>query len=147
MITLTGAGAATYQWLSGSTMQLYSGTSISIFLNTSSTFTVTGTGANGCTTSTTITQSVTECVGINKHSSTLSGIKVYPNPSNGEFTVELNSDDSKTIEVIDLTGRLVKSYAGKDERVNINIKNLANGVYYLKIKSENSVDVIKVVKD
>ena len=147
LVTLSATGAASYQWISSANMQLYSGNSVSLFLNTTSVFTVTGTGTNGCTTTTVITQSIAECVGVEKHSSTLSGIKVYPNPSNGEFTVELNSNDLKTIEVSDLTGRLVKSYTGKDEQVNINIKTLANGVYYLKILSENTVEVIKVVKD
>ena len=147
LVTLTATGAASYQWVSGSTNLFYVGNTVNAFLNTTTVFTVTGTGANGCSTSTTITQNITECVGVTKHSSTLSGIKVYPNPSNGEFTVELNSNDLKTIEVCDLTGRLVKSYTGKDEQVNINIKTLANGVYYLKILSENTVEVIKVVKD
>ena len=147
MIILNASGAATYNWISGSTNIVYFGTTVNAFLNTTTVFTLTGTGTNGCSTTTTITQSISECVGVNKVTSTLGGTKVYPNPSTGEFIVELNSNSEKTFEITDLTGRIVSSSVSKEEKMHMNIKTLSKGVYYLKITSNETVEVIKLVKD
>jgi hypothetical protein len=48
--------------------------------------------------------------------------------------------------VTDVTGRVVLTQSSLDDKMNVNINTLANGVYYLKVKSDNAVDVIKVVK-
>lgn len=62
------------------------------------------------------------------------------------FTIESNTAISKTIDVMDVTGRVILTNTLKDGKINVNISNLSNGIYYVKIKSENAVEVIKVVK-
>ncbi|MEO6306128.1 MAG: T9SS type A sorting domain-containing protein, partial [Bacteroidia bacterium] len=63
-----------------------------------------------------------------------------------EFTVELNNGSAKTIQVMDLTGRIIISNATSNDKIDFNMNALANGIYYVKIQSNNSVEVIKIVK-
>ena len=143
-VTLTGAGAVTYQW-AANTLFIQAAQAV-VSPQQSTTYTLTGTNANGCSGVTTIALNVSECTGINQITTTLSGVKLYPNPTSGVFTVELNTTSAKTIEVTDVTGRVVMTNTSNNEVVNVNINNLSNGIYYVKVQSENAVDVIKVVK-
>ena len=142
--TLTGGGATTYQWMANS---LFIASPVAIVSpNTSTTYTLVGTDANGCSNATTLIQTVEECVGINGITTTNSGIKIYPNPTAGAFTIELRNSHDKAVEVNDLTGRVVYSTATKSQFVNVDLSGLASGVYYVKIQSDKTNEVIKVVK-
>lgn len=144
---LTGGGpvnVVTYQWASNS---LFIQSAVALISPTiTTTYTLTGIDANGCQGKTTFVQNVDACTGINKVTTTASGVKIYPNPSAGFFVVELNSSSNKTVEVTDITGRVIMSTVTKDEKVNVNITTLSNGIYYVRVQSDNGVDVIKVVK-
>ncbi|AFL80260.1 hypothetical protein Aeqsu_0753 [Aequorivita sublithincola DSM 14238] len=78
-------------------------------------------------------------VGINTVSTI--NIAVYPNPSNGKFTVQTN--DSLNLEIFDLLGRSIASetISGTTE-VN---KNLPQGTYLLRFSNEKSVQVKKLI--
>jgi len=144
-VILTGNGAVTYQWVANTSASLFVGSPITVNPTSTSVFTVTGTDINGCQKSGTVVQNVNDCVGI-KTISASGGIKIYPNPTAAEFTIESNNNSAKVIQVTDLTGRVIVSSTNNSEKVNVNLGSFANGIYYVKIKSENSVDVIKVVK-
>ena len=142
--SLTGNGAVTYEW-AASTLFIQSPVAvISPVVNT--TYTLTGTDIHGCSKKVTITQLVDACTGINKVSTSLTGVKVSPNPTTGMFTVESNSTLNKTIEVVDLTGKVIMSATTKEDKFNVNINNLSDGIYYVKIKSNDDIKVVKVVK-
>lgn len=143
-ITLTGAGGISYSWLASNSGLVLSGSQVNVTLSASTVFTVTGTNANGCVGKTTLTQNINNCTGINKYAAS-NGVRVYPNPTSGELTIELNSGNVSSVEVVDLTGRVILSNTG-DSKVNVNLSNVANGIYYVKIKSNDSMEVVKVVK-
>lgn len=144
--TLTASGTSVnYMWTSSSSF-LMSGASVVVSPNVTTTYTLTGTDANGCEKSTTIVQNVNECVGLNEILRAGNGVEVYPNPTSGEFTIELSNSSAKTIEVIDLTGRVVYSNTAASEKVKVNLSTLANGIYYVKIQTKTSTEVVKVVK-
>ncbi len=69
---------------------------------------------------------------------------VYPNT--GEFTIELNNRSVKNIDVMDVTGRVIISNTSSNDKVDFNIDALANGIYYVRIQANNSVETIKIVK-
>jgi len=142
---LTGGGAVTYNWAASSLF--VAGSSAVVSPNSSTTYTLSGTNANGCTNITTITQNVQECLGVQETSTTLAGVKVYPNPTGGVLTVELANGADKNIQVTDVTGRVVLNKTGKNERIEMNLNTLSNGIYYVRIQSENAVEVIKVIKN
>lgn len=142
-INLSATGAANISWQSAS-LPLYQGNPITVVLTASTIFTVTGTDANGCTGIASLTQGVAECTGLNEISS--GTVRIYPNPTAGEFVVELNNSAKKIISVTDLMGRIISTYTSNDETIHLNINELANGIYYVKIQSNESLEVVKIVK-
>jgi hypothetical protein len=143
--TLSGSGASTYQWAANSLF--VAGQSAVVSPNQTTTYSLTGTDANGCSKMTTISQIVQECVGMQEMTTTLAGVRVYPNPTGGVFTIELNNGADKNIQVLDVTGRVILNNVSKSDRIDVNINNLSNGIYYVKIQSQNAVEVIKVLKN
>lgn len=144
MLTGGGNNIVTFQW-AANTLFIQAPVAF-ISPSVTTTYTLTGIDANGCSSKVTIVQNVDACVGLNETASTLSGISIFPNPTAGVFTIESNTAISKTIDVMDVTGRVILTNTLKDGKINVNISNLSNGIYYVKIKSENAVEVIKVVK-
>lgn len=143
-ITLSGFGATTYQWMTNNTF--VQGAVINANPLGSTVYSVTGTDANGCSKMAIINHAVETCVGIREVSKSLQGLILAPNPNNGNFTVELANTSGKTIEVMDVTGRLILSQTSSSEVIPVNISNLANGVYYVKVKCNDAADILKVVK-
>lgn len=138
--TLTASGANTYLWNTSATT-----TVISVTPSVTTSYTVTGT-TNGCSSTFVVSQAVSPCTGINTNVASLSGMLVYPNPNTGEFTIELNNGSEKAIDIMDLTGRIVVSDKSNSDKINFNINTLANGVYYVRIQSNTSVEIVKIVK-
>jgi hypothetical protein len=139
--SLTASGASTYSWNTSST-----NTVISITPSVTTSYTVTGTGANTCSNSVVFTQSVSACTGLNNNVVSTIGAVVYPNPNAGMFTIELNNGSVKTIEVMDVTGRVVLANTSSNDKIDFNTTTLSNGIYYVRVQSNNSVEVIKIVK-
>ena len=145
-VTLSATGATSYQWVSGSSPFVQTGSDISVSPVVTTVYTVTGTDANNCSKATTIIQNVNECTGLSEVNAHSAVIAVYPNPAQGEFTIVFNSDSNRLIELTDLSGRVVLSKVSNEGSTRINISHLADGVYYAKINSELSSEVIKLLK-
>jgi hypothetical protein len=88
------------------------------------------------------------CVTVNKlyvNELNASKIEVYPNPSNGKFTLSfetLSNDKEATLSINDVTGREVyatnlKISKGANQ-LEINANNIANGLYIAKLKVSGS---------
>jgi hypothetical protein len=141
-VTLTASGANTYSWSTG---PITSTIAVSPTVTTS--YIAYGTSSvTGCTGNSSVSVVVSPCTGITQSGSQALDLRVYPNPSNGEFTVELKNGLNKTIEVLDLTGRVIFVSTSLKDKVNVNINNLSNGIYYVKVQSNNAVEMIKIVK-
>ncbi|MDC3196052.1 T9SS type A sorting domain-containing protein, partial [Flavobacteriaceae bacterium] len=69
------------------------------------------------------------------------GFNLYPNPSNGNFNLEFNTESTESVEIqlYDLTGRLVKELQFSNISLrfseSISFQNTAKGFYVLKIKN------------
>jgi len=144
MQTLTASGGVTYLWSVSGSGALLQGNPVTINPTSTTVYTVTGTNANGCSNKATITQNVAECLSIKENNT--NHVSVYPNPTSGALTIELNNTSEKTIIVTDVTGRIISSSTSALEVVNVNLSNLSNGIYYVKIQSATSSEVVKVVK-
>lgn len=141
-VMLSATGANTFTWISGSTYA--NGYSVNVSPEVTTTYTLTGIDLNGCTSETTVEQIVSECLGINQ----ISGMSanIYPNPNNGLFTIELGNGSKKVVELMDFTGKIVYSETNENVRTDIDISGLAHGVYHLRITYNNTVEIVKVVK-
>jgi len=130
--TLTVNGATTYTWNNTT-----SGNSLSVTPTLSTTYSVTGTSVAGCMGSSNMLVNVSDCTGLN--SIAASGkISVYPNPTNGNFTIELVDATDATITIRNVLGQLVINK--KAELMNtIQLNEFNNGMYYLTITKNNAV--------
>lgn len=77
-------------------------------------------------------------------------MSVYPNPSNGIFTVKLgNVSSDMSINVMNYQGQIVKTISSddidNDQSFNINLVEHATGIYYLRVENENTVEIRKLV--
>jgi hypothetical protein len=82
----------------------------------------------------------------------VTGVSVYPNPAadKAEVSFNLNAASDVTINVVDLNGKVVNSNVLKNLAVganstSLNVANLANGVYSVVIKSNDSTVTKKLV--
>lgn len=67
------------------------------------------------------------------------GFNLFPNPSNGRFTIELESQDSNAkfqYQVINLAGQSIKS--GNLDSKEVDLGNIKPGIYILQLNSLNS---------
>ncbi|MBX3164698.1 MAG: T9SS type A sorting domain-containing protein [Bacteroidetes bacterium] len=145
-VTLNASGANTYTW-AGENFFNQATQTITVWLSATTAYTISGTDDYGCVGKTNYEQFVSNCTGFEEFKTESLELNVYPNPNNGAFTLELNNGANKTIELLDLTGRIIFSNSTSDDKINFNIRELSNGVYYLKVMSNNAVKVLKVVKE
>lgn len=68
-------------------------------------------------------------------------VKVYPNPANNVINVE---GDYNTLEIISTSGKIVKHIDVKQS--SINIEDLSNGIYIIRVSNYNATKTIKIVK-
>jgi plastocyanin len=70
-------------------------------------------------------------------------LQVYPNPTNGEFTIDLGSySGSIQTELFDISGRsLIK---GSQEKMTLT--NYPNGLYFLRVILDNKTEEIRLIK-
>ena len=77
------------------------------------------------------------------------GIKVYPNPSEGQFTVELPYSGSKTtVMITDVYGKIVETTELENNsslKLNYDMKNVARGTYLIKVIMDNKTYREKLV--
>ncbi|PHR69160.1 MAG: peptidase S8 [Lutibacter sp.] len=75
-------------------------------------------------------------------------LSLFPNPTNGNFTVRLKSMYLNTVKIFDIYGKEIKSLNIKNNKrsANINIDNLSTGVYFISVESENSTAHRKIIK-
>ena len=76
-------------------------------------------------------------------------IEVYPNPSNSVFNLNLKKIEAKTIEVYDITGKLIEKIENKliTQLMQIDLSNASNGVYFVKISTENNTVTKRIIKN
>ena len=134
-----GANLESYLWNDGSMNQ-------TLDVNADGWYDVLVTDTNGCEAFDSVYVQLT--IGIN----TIDGISlnIYPNPNNGEFTLNANFNTAIdfTLDIINLNGKTIysKEFNGVDTiNESIDIDEYSKGVYYVRIVNENFVKQEKVI--
>jgi hypothetical protein len=71
----------------------------------------------------------------------------YPNPATETITIKLSNMKTETdIVLMDLTGRIIRSIPINGIQATINISDLAQGMYLLRVESGNQQSVKKLIK-
>ncbi|HLP10576.1 MAG TPA: HYR domain-containing protein [Flavobacteriales bacterium] len=103
--------------------------------NGTHTITYTFTNGSGCSDEATDTYVVDDCTGFTDFAAS-DLVRVYPNPTQGIFTVELNgtSVTSKTIAITNQLGEKIYTGNLSGTMNSIDLSTLANGVYLVRIE-------------
>lgn len=73
-------------------------------------------------------------------------INIYPNPNDGTFTISLLAPDKTyTLEIIDVDGRLVYTKGGEVVPSEVEIANLAKGIYIVRFYIDQETVIKKMV--
>lgn len=77
---------------------------------------------------------------------TLNPIIVYPNPSDGIFTIEFVGESQYKIEILDALGQTVfsKSFQKYQKTNEINFTKQARGIYFIKVTSSRGIVAEKI---
>ncbi len=81
---------------------------------------------------------------INENS--VSGISIYPNPTNGKFVIEFDNEITADVILMDITGKVVYNET-VSESVEVNVTGLQKGIYLVRIldKSSNDLSIKKLI--
>ena len=91
------------------------------------------------------TVTVTATAGISENR--LLNFSMYPNPVSDLLNIQLPSASNKAeVVIFDYTGRLVKSKIITLNDGGINVNNLSNGLYLIRVSSNTKVGVQKFIK-
>jgi trimeric autotransporter adhesin len=116
--------------------------------------TITYSMTNSCGTTTAthgvVVRSHADCnVGVQVVPGIASDMRVYPNPSDGTFTIELpGAQTDATITIMDVLGKVVETrtvLAGNGAKQLFNLHNVASGSYVVKVNVGNKVYRDKIV--
>jgi hypothetical protein len=126
-ITLSASGANTYLWSTGS-----SSASIVVAPNTTTTYSVIGTSSlGGCTTTKTVTITVSPCTELSDFSAENIQLQLFPNPFQKIIKLECNTVMSKLV-ITDLAGKVVIETQVNAKTHSIETE-FAEGVYSLSV--------------
>ena len=65
---------------------------------------------------------------------------IYPNPSDGIFTISLGEIDMPyTIEIIDMMGKVIYTQSDDQKEVVIDLSDKKSGIYHVKIFTNDNL--------
>ena len=75
-------------------------------------------------------------------------VDVFPNPSNGEFNIDLNIDIDQNyiVNIYDIKGSIVKSMSINTALFTVNLNDYEGGMYILEIKSDENIVRKQLIK-
>lgn len=102
------------------------------------------TDANSCTNTAQSSVVVDACLGLDELSN--SSIQVYPNPTNGMFTINADKQTIVMVEIYDAFGKMVAQQQTNTSLVeNADLTDAASGVYTIRIYTNTDVKHIPVI--
>jgi hypothetical protein len=94
------------------------------------TYSVTGTDANGCMSTAMITQSVSTCTSIDAQTGITTVLNVYPNPNNGSFVITSTTED--VLIIVNELGQTIKSITlDQTNNYKVHVEQLDSGIYFV----------------
>lgn len=74
------------------------------------------------------------------------GFTVFPNPANEQINIASSSDQIHFVEVVDITGRIIKSVNGfSSNKITVNVKDIDSGIYLVKVNRNDSY-CLRIIK-
>ncbi|MBI4945791.1 MAG: T9SS type A sorting domain-containing protein [Bacteroidetes bacterium] len=82
----------------------------------------------------------------NEITNTENSFNVYPNPTNGQFTIELELNAKAQIIICNTLGETIYNTQAQQGKQEINISDFANGIYILKVFNNEQQQYVRIVK-
>ena len=141
-VEIRANGATTYTWQSSGASN---GATLTVSpQNLTNNYVVTGTDANGCVGTGTTQVKVSLCTDFAELNSTSNGLGIYPNPNNGEFTIQY--DAPLNLLLINQLGQVIRTLSLSEANgYKVSITDVSNGIYLVKGQIENSQVIQKVI--
>lgn len=99
-------------------------------------------------------QSCTPTAMIENNPSSNESINVFPNPFTNTTSIEFNLSEIKniSISIVDVLGKEVKNISTKNlmegkKKINIDLSELNSGIYFCKIKLNENIQTVKLIKN
>ncbi len=73
-------------------------------------------------------------------------ISVYPNPSSNSITIDLGQKNYAELQIISMTGKILKKATLNKQISKINISQLPTGTYIIRIKTTDKTYNFKIIK-
>ena len=73
-------------------------------------------------------------------------VSIYPNPTTGNVSLDLSGLNAKTVELFSMNGQLLNTVVPTTETMTMSLSQYANGIYFVRIHSDNGITTQKIVK-
>ncbi len=80
----------------------------------------------------------------------VSSVKMYPNPTTDNLTIDLsalNNTSINTVDILDLSGRRIETLSVNAPLINLSVADYKAGVYLISVKNNNAVINAKFIKN
>ncbi len=143
-MVVSGPPGYTYEWQDGSINQFYEIVGEEFGIGDHSVL-LTAITDEGCTFTDAFGFTVDACIGVDELAN--AAVDIYPNPTNGAFTIQMNRRMTNVIaELFDATGRLVEStFVNSGAMISCYI-NQVPGIYILRLQTDSGTYVSRIVK-
>ena len=74
----------------------------------------------------------------------ISGLNIYPNPSNGIVNIDLDQNGEFSVEVTDILGKSISRETIQSNTI-LNLNNLEKGVYFVTVSNNEIMKTTKVI--
>lgn len=74
-------------------------------------------------------------------------VKLSPNPNIGQFELNVPAAGLKTIEIFDVSGRLIERISSSNDLIQLDLSTSAAGMYYINVRSDKGYSHIKMLKE
>ncbi len=93
---------------------------------------------------------ISECFNVNGTSvkNYTTEFSVFPNPVTDQLTIlrTSNYNSDANLKIYDITGKLVYTQLINTNSIQVNVQDFNSGVYLLEVRSQNNVEMIKLIK-
>lgn len=140
--TLTATGTGEFTWtLNGNPISNNSGNTLSV--TATGTYAAIVTNSNGCTSE--AGSIVVTVVSVDNYA--LNEWSLYPNPANDLISIQLPGAASFDIQIIDMAGKVVLHRTGTGNSFQLNVSNLAQGMYDVRMTSDKASRKARFIKE
>ena len=108
------------------------------------TLTYSYTNNDGCSGTATTIVEVDDCLGVEENGTSI--VSIYPNPSQGQFTIDAGTQIIESVLVYDNTGRLVQEINRfNGTTMAVDLSHMASGLYTVQVATADAWESISIV--